>query len=300
MTAIVLSPPSKGYRTQRFGENPNPDYQPGGHTGDDWAYTDGVNIFPDAYAMDAGTVVWADWARNLGWPNKFYLNPDFNKNDAVDESSGITVCLMHWYGYTTYSHLAETHLNMGDTVKRGQRIGTVGNTGRSFGKHLHAELILFPVNFNTPTYGRSDPAKYMTASLTPQGAATTPAPKELFTVTQIQDLTEKLQAIHTDVRNTHAGVWTGGTAPNGKKFAYGALPIVAHNQTLIAQQSAQIKALVGAIAALAKGEKFDEAKLLAGVQAAAEAGSRAGAATALQDGVVDVNINVAGKPAGAA
>lgn len=39
-----------------------------------------------------------------------------------------------------------------------------------------------------------------------------------------------------------------------------------------AEQNAMIKGLVGAVAALSKGEKFDEAKLLAGVQAAAAKG----------------------------
>lgn len=39
-----------------------------------------------------------------------------------------------------------------------------------------------------------------------------------------------------------------------------------------AENAAQIKGLVGAVAAMAKGEEFDEAKLLAGVQAAAAAG----------------------------
>lgn len=56
----------------------------------------------------------------------------------------------------------------------------------------------------------------------------------------------------------------------------------------LAAQAAQIKGLVGAVAALAKGEEFDEAKLLAGVQAAAEAGVKAG----LQDGTVTVDVNV--------
>jgi hypothetical protein len=42
-----------------------------------------------------------------------------------------------------------------------------------------------------------------------------------------------------------------------------------------AAQDAQIKGLIGAIAALSKGEKFDEAKLLAGVQSAAAAGVKA-------------------------
>ena len=38
---------------------------------------------------------------------------------------------------------------------------------------------------------------------------------------------------------------------------------------------AQTKSLISALAAVAKGEPFDEAKLLAGVQAAAEAGVKA-------------------------
>ncbi|RJU01969.1 hypothetical protein D6T65_04945 [Arthrobacter frigidicola] len=43
-------------------------------------------------------------------------------------------------------------------------------------------------------------------------------------------------------------------------------------ESSVASGNAQIKGLVGAIAALSKGEPFDQAKLLAGVQAAAEAG----------------------------
>lgn len=152
------------------------------------------------------------------------------------------------------------------------------NPGTRYDPGLHFDWNLFLSSYAAAVGG----------GVTTQGNTTTP--EELFTVTQFDDLSEKLAAIHTDVRNTHAGVWKGGTAPDGKKFAYGALPIAAHNQTLIAQSQAQIKGLVGAIAALAKGEKFDEAKLLAGVQAAAEAGTKA----ALQDGTVDVNVTVAG------
>lgn len=46
-------------------------------------------------------------------------------------------------------------------------------------------------------------------------------------------------------------------------------------RNVIAENTAVQKNLVAAIAALAKGEKFDEAKLLAGVQAAAQAGVKA-------------------------
>ena len=39
-----------------------------------------------------------------------------------------------------YCHLASRAVKVGDTVKKGQRIGIMGNTGYSFGTHLHFEV----------------------------------------------------------------------------------------------------------------------------------------------------------------
>ena len=39
-----------------------------------------------------------------------------------------------------YCHLASRAVKKGDTVKKGQRIGIMGNTGYSFGAHLHFEV----------------------------------------------------------------------------------------------------------------------------------------------------------------
>jgi hypothetical protein len=39
-----------------------------------------------------------------------------------------------------YCHLASRAVKYGDKIKKGQRIGIMGNTGYSFGAHLHFEV----------------------------------------------------------------------------------------------------------------------------------------------------------------
>jgi murein DD-endopeptidase MepM/ murein hydrolase activator NlpD len=53
-------------------------------------------------------------------------------------ASGLTVVVWHGAGlYTTYLHLARALVAEGATVKKGQRIGLVGRSGRASGPHLH-------------------------------------------------------------------------------------------------------------------------------------------------------------------
>jgi murein DD-endopeptidase MepM/ murein hydrolase activator NlpD len=55
---------------------------------------------------------------------------------------GNVILIDHGFGYQTrYAHLKKIGVKVGDTVVRGQRIGSLGNSGRSTGPHLHYEVI---------------------------------------------------------------------------------------------------------------------------------------------------------------
>ena len=54
---------------------------------------------------------------------------------------GNVVKIRHAFGYeTVYAHLNSIKVKQGQTVSRGDRIGGMGNTGRSTGTHLHYEI----------------------------------------------------------------------------------------------------------------------------------------------------------------
>ncbi|MCB1193669.1 MAG: peptidoglycan DD-metalloendopeptidase family protein [Leptospiraceae bacterium] len=54
---------------------------------------------------------------------------------------GLSIKLYHSNGFiTVYGHCSEIHVNPGDIVKRGDRIGSVGATGKATGPHVHYEV----------------------------------------------------------------------------------------------------------------------------------------------------------------
>ncbi len=91
------------------------------HLGIDIAATEGTTVF----AADSGVVTIAsgDGSWNHGYGN--------------------LVMIDHGNGYiTVYGHLSAVYVRTCQGVARGQTIGLAGNTGNSFGAHLHFELRL--------------------------------------------------------------------------------------------------------------------------------------------------------------
>lgn len=74
---------------------------------------------------------------------------------------GITIIINHGFSYQSlYAHLSKKVVKPGERVKRGQLIGYVGNTGLSFGPHLHYEVIKNGIKVN--------PVHYFFDDITPQ------------------------------------------------------------------------------------------------------------------------------------
>ena len=82
-----------------------------------------------------------------------------NPGASGDASYGNFVKLRHANGYCTlYAHLKNVSVTKGQTVKAGDRLGYMGNSGNSYGAHLHFEI-------RTPGNERIDPEPYLSAGL---------------------------------------------------------------------------------------------------------------------------------------
>ncbi len=58
--------------------------------------------------------------------------------------TGITLMIDHGYGLSTvYAHMSRADVKPGQSVKQGEPLGLVGQTGRATGPHLHWGMSLF-------------------------------------------------------------------------------------------------------------------------------------------------------------
>ena len=59
-----------------------------------------------------------------------------------DKKRGLFIIINHAFGFQTqYYHLVNFFIREGQSVKAGEKIGLVGNTGKSAATHLHYEVL---------------------------------------------------------------------------------------------------------------------------------------------------------------
>lgn len=153
MTTYIHPLPSGSYTvSQPFGTNPSNGNNPsGGHTGDDYAAAIGTPV----YAIADGVVEFEGILAGGYADNAWWLVPQF---------AGICAVVDHGDNRpdAVYGHLSSTIVNTGDAVRQGQVIGYVGETGKAYGSHLHFEIMPPGYVLDGPTYGRVNPAGYIT------------------------------------------------------------------------------------------------------------------------------------------
>lgn len=117
--------------TSRFGSRVDPITGKRGaqHNGMDFGAPTGTDIL----SAESGTVITA------GWVNGY----------------GNTVVVSHGDIWTWYAHQSRISVSVGDVVKKGQKVGEVGSTGRSTGPHLHFGV------YSSKSDKWLDPAKYL-------------------------------------------------------------------------------------------------------------------------------------------
>lgn len=166
-----ISPLPPGFTPgQRFGSNPTRalgpgdelfdlfgNYQPNGHTGDDYPAPTGTPV----YATADGVVMWAGPGEELpgddsneGWAARWFLDRRHVGNLVAVEHD-------RYGGYTTLAyHLDDVAVAPFDRVTKGQLVGHVGSTGRSTGSHLHLDVVPHAYEWGNGMWGRVDPAPY--------------------------------------------------------------------------------------------------------------------------------------------
>lgn len=99
-----------------------------------------VGEISDTYGARGGKHYGIDVAAPKGTP-VVSVASGVVRRSYFSDSYGQVVFITHDDGLeTVYAHMHERFVGEGARVQKGEQIGTVGNTGRSYGNHLHFEV----------------------------------------------------------------------------------------------------------------------------------------------------------------
>ncbi|GAA4831689.1 M23 family metallopeptidase [Algivirga pacifica] len=102
-----------------------------------------------------------DFSAKKGTPIYATGNGKVVKARKSNRGYGWHITIDHKYGYQTlYAHMSKFDVKVGEVVKRGQKIGEIGNTGSSTAPHLHYEVRYKKRAVN--------PIKYFTKDISPE------------------------------------------------------------------------------------------------------------------------------------
>ncbi|MCP5494356.1 MAG: M23 family metallopeptidase [Leptospiraceae bacterium] len=145
------------YIAQKFGTI-NKNYGNLYHLGEDWNGIGGGNTdYGDTvYSIGRGLVVFADDC-GKGWGNVIRIIHKIKKKSK------------YWYVESLYAHLKDIKVKKGEFVKRGEKIGTIGNANGLYYAHLHMEVrfkILMPLvgGYSKVLKGYLSPLKFINAN----------------------------------------------------------------------------------------------------------------------------------------
>lgn len=263
-------------------------YQPHGHDG--WDY--GVPIGTPVVAPGELIIEWSGWGTDMpahlaakygfvhgpgGWPSGIIICFSMVQNPLIG-------------GYVAHLSRSDWDTRLGSRLKAGTLMGLSGNTGRSGGPHVHFSAIRFPVNYSDPLYSRVNPGLYFKAAPSITLNSSTIDKGELTVA--------EADRVIKEVNKYTAALLVNQWRDNKGVIHPGGLLVVEENQRRITANQAILKNLTAALAKVAGGETFDEAKLLAGIAATAEQSAFEGMKRAIESISAETTVTVDVNPAG--
>ncbi|SHH63710.1 LysM domain-containing protein [Fibrobacter sp. UWH9] len=121
----------------------------------------GIRTYRMHRGVDLGLCHGEDRTIVAAFPGKVKLV----RNQGRRKGYGKYVIIDHGNGLTTlYAHLASWKVNIGDELQAGDTVGIGGNTGRSFGAHLHFEMKYNGVYIDPTTVFNFQEGTYLAAT----------------------------------------------------------------------------------------------------------------------------------------